>query len=428
MERHLGAFEHSFWLYDQVHPLHFALSAKIRNKFSIDRLRQSLTRVQQLHPLLRVRIELDKSGRPKFVEQNAEIPLRVLLREDDLQWQRELEVEMSKSFDWAIAPLARVVLLQSDICSELIVTCHHSIADGMSVAYLIRDIVQGLESDLPVVRLPMTRELSESFPIESVVPSMDEKLSAPPAGTPQQEALSSGYSTEVSTRPRPHIRTALLSAELTWALNDRCREQKTSVHGAIAAAFLLALAGQKGVTSSQLKCLSPINVRSHLMPTVGEAVGLYITYGLTNHELPFDSTLWEIARSFKSQLSEAMMLHRLFEVIPPRQAAIATLPSAQVMVQGMQQQYGYDLLVTNLGRLNLEQQFGSLQIESLYGPAVMAGMEQERIVGVATLGDRLSLTVSSPAHVTSSLQASSFLAEALQFLSHAVPVSNFALV
>jgi hypothetical protein len=416
MERHLGAFEHSFWLYDQIHPVHFALCAKIRHKFSIEQLRQSLAQVQALHPLLRVRIEVDSSGRPKFVEQNSEIPLQVIARADDRQWQQELEVEMSTSFDWAIAPLARVVLLHSENCTELIVTCHHAIADGMAVAYLIRDIVQGLESNLSV-----KRELSESFPIESVAPNMGEIFSLP-HGNPKGEVLAAEYiaaeySTVISTRPRPHIRTALLSADLTQQLCDRCRQEQTSVHAAIAAAFLIAIVRQEGVAPSQLKCLSPINVRSHLEPSVGEAVGLYITYGRTDHELRFDASLWETARSLKSQLSEAMSADRLFEIVPRRHAAIATLPSAEVIVQGVHQQQGYDLLITNLGRLNFGQQFGSLEIESLYGPAVMAGLAQERTVGVATLGDRLSLTVCSSSISTSDSEASIFLAEALQILT-----------
>lgn len=411
MERHLGAFEHSFWLYDQIHPVHFALCATIRHKFSIEQLRQSLAQAQKLHPLLRVRIEVDRSGKPKFVEQHSEIPLSIMARVADRQWEQELEIEMSTSFDWSIAPLARVVLLHSEDRSELIVTCHHSIADGTAVAYLIRDIVRGLEFDLS-----LERELSESVPIEAVVPNLGEAFLLRD-GSPASEVIAAEYTNVISSRPRPHIRTANLSADLTQRLCDRSRQEKTSVHAVIAAAFLIALVRRKGVAPSQLKCLSPINVRSHLIPAVGEVVGLYITYGLTHHELLLDSSIWETARSLKSQLSKAMRPDRLFEIVPHRQAAIDTLPSSQAIVQGMQQQHGYDLLVTNLGRLNFGQQFGSLEIESLYGPAVMAGVEQERVVGVATLGDRLSLTVCSPSISTSDSEASIFLAEALQILT-----------
>lgn len=422
MDRFLGAMEHSFWLYDRVHPVHFALSAKISGEFTIDRLRQSLDRVQQQHPLLRVAIEVDATGQPKFVEQSAEIPLRVVVREDDRQLERELEVELSRSFDWTTAPLVRVVLLHSTITSELIVTCHHSIADGLAVAYLIRDILRGLEFDRFA-----SRNLSDCPPMEHLFLGMGESLSeisTQIARLSQTEILLPQYSFTVSERPRPHLRTALLSVALTHKLSDRAREEKTSVHGAISAAFLLTLARQKEAMSSQLNCLSPINVRSHLLPKVTKDVGLFIAMGLTKHEIGFDSSLWEIARSLKSQLAEAMMPNRLFEQTSSRQVIMATCPDARTVVEGMQHQYNYNLLVTNLGRLNLEQQFGSLRIEELYGPAVMAGLEAERVVGVATLGDRLSLTLCCPSTNTSALESSAILAEALEILEDSIAVSN----
>lgn len=426
MERFLGAFEHSFWLYDQIYPVHFSIGAKLLGAFKIEQLQRSLSQVQRQHPLLRTCIEVDQTGRPKFVEQSAEIPLRIVERSDEQQWQRELEVELSRSFDWAIAPLARVVWLHSEEApelSELIVTFHHAIADGLSGAYLIRDIVKGLEMETS-----LSRDLLEHLPIEVLVPPpfQPENLSDD-AVLMQSELVPPQYRADISTRKQPHLRTSLLSSELTKQLSDRCREENTSVHGAISAAFLLTLARQKGASLSQLKCLSPISVRSHLTPAVDQAVGLYITYGLTDHHLTVDESLWEIARSLKSQLSEARQPHQLFEGFLPRQEIMATCPEAQVVAQGMQQQYGYDLLVTNLGRVEIEQQFGSLRISELYGPAVMAGVEDERIVGVATVGDRLSLTVSFPSTSVSSAKATSTLAEALEILSDAIKVSSLSL-
>jgi NRPS condensation-like uncharacterized protein len=416
MERVLGAFEHSFWLYDQVLPVHFALGAKISGSFSVAQLRQSLVQVQQQHPLLRVRIEVDHAGQPKFVEHSAPIPLKVLERTHEQQWQQELEAELSRSFDWSTAPLVRVLLLQSETMSELIVTCHHAIADGLSAAYLIRDIVQGLVSQNRIVQT-----LADCPSIEQLTPFAElfQTKAAKALEQPTQPSFLPQYSTAVSTRQRPHLRTALLSADLTQQLSDRARSEQTTVHGAISAAFLLALTHQRGTAPAQLNCLSPINVRSHLTPAVGEQVGLYISYGVTTHELRFDSLLWETARSVKSQLFEAMLPGRFFEDIHQRQPVMATCPDAITVAQGMQQQYSYDLLVTNLGRLTLGQQFGSLRIEALYGPAVMAGVEQEHIVGVATLGDRLSLTVCYPS-TTSATEADTILAKALQLLDNGV--------
>jgi hypothetical protein len=418
MERLLGAFEHSFWLDDRVHPVHFSLCANIIGKFTIEQLRQSLDRVQQQHPLLRTCIAITPTGRPKFVEQSAEIPVRVVAKVDDLQWQQEPAIELSQSFNWAIAPLVRVVLLHSaehPESSELIVTFHHSIADGLSGAYLIRDIVTGIE-----IKTSMIGNLADRLPVESLMPDRfkPDNLSTDSLLI-ESELIPPPSSESISTRIQPHVRTALLSSQLTQQLTDRCRQEQTSVHGAISAAFLLTLARQQPAAESPLKCLSPISVRSHLTPAVEQAIGLYITYGLTHHQLTVDSSFWEVARSLKSQLAEERLPDRLFEGFSPRQTIMETCPEAQMVVQGMQQQYGYDLLVTNLGRVEIEQQLGTLQIAALYGPAVMAGVADERVVGVATLGDRLSLTAAFTAASISATTATQTLDEALVLLSDA---------
>jgi NRPS condensation-like uncharacterized protein len=200
MERPLGALEHSFWLYDQIHPVHFAIAAKIRGQFSLEQLQAALYQVQQQHPLLRVRIAADGDMQPKFIEENVQIPIRVVTRADHQQWQREMETEMSNSFDWSIAPLARVVLMQSGAESELIVVYHHSIADGISGAYLIGDIVQGLvQTDF------QRHEIATAWSIEQACSISSEVI----------EKSQATYQTNISRRTRPHIRTAVLTNPAT---------------------------------------------------------------------------------------------------------------------------------------------------------------------------------------------------------------------
>ncbi|MGH7999254.1 MAG: condensation domain-containing protein, partial [Brasilonema sp.] len=129
MYRRLGVGEHLLWLYDQAALAHFTLTARVVGEFSPDQLQQALAQVQQRHPLLRVRIVLDTSRQPWFIEDTACIPLRVLQRQSEKHWEQIVEQELSCPFDWSQTPLVRVVLLHSSNVSELVVTCHHSIAD-----------------------------------------------------------------------------------------------------------------------------------------------------------------------------------------------------------------------------------------------------------------------------------------------------------
>ena len=178
MHGELGIFEHMFWLFDQVVPIHFTLTARIVGELYINQLQQALTMVQQRHPLLRVRIVPTVSNQPWFIEDSASIPLGVVERQNEQQWLSEVEQELLHPFDWNQAPLMRTVLLHALDVSELIITCHHSIGDGMSTVYLLKDILQTIgianyqQQILP--ERPPLEQLTPEF-IQGIQNSLKEK-------------------------------------------------------------------------------------------------------------------------------------------------------------------------------------------------------------------------------------------------------------
>lgn len=420
MERYLGAFEHLYWLYNQFYPLDFATVAKLQGQFSSEQLSTVLRQVQQHHPLLRVRIATDEIGQPKFVETDDEIPLRLVARMDDRHWQAELEVELAHSLDWQVAPLLRVVLLQSGAESELIILCHHTIADGLSGVYLMRDILQGLAG-----KTFEWTDLSAALSLESALPGI--------APSPEATAKPTDYLPPLSRRSRPHIRTALFSPEFTQQLIQRSRSEHTTVHGAISAAFLLALTQQDAKSSDVMRCLHPFNARSQLSLPMQNGVGLYIYMGMTTHSLQADSTFWDVARSVKSQLSQIDIAQQLVEERQLRQPTMANLTDATAFVEAAQSQYLCQLNVTNLGRIDIAQQYGNIRIKALHAPTVISGVAG-RSVGVATLNDRLALTIASAPLMDvdwaeSDRDATAFLSSGVKHLELAVrqEVASFIL-
>src|SRR4029079_11801089 len=55
------------------------------------------------------------------------------------------------------------------------------------------------------------------------------------------------------------------------------------------------------------------------------------------------------------------------------------------------QVFANDVMVTNLGSLSFDRQFGPVALEALFGPAVLTGFEGQQTIGVATVGGALSL-------------------------------------
>lgn len=401
MFRLLGTGEHSLWLYDQVAPLHFAVTARIVGEFSTDQLQQALAWVQQRHPLLRVSIIPDASEKPWFVEHSTSIPMRVVQRQGEQHWHNEVEKELSEPFDSTQAPLVRVTLVYSTTVSELILTCYHSIGDGLSVVYLLRDILQavgipdGEQQILP--KRPCFEDLISDMAVTSQdLSSQQENTSEPQAINQEvdnEDELSSEISAQSNISPnrRPRILSSSLSSAETTSLIECCKQEQTTVHAAICAAFLLAIYDDSE-QQSDFKCYSPVNIRRYLSPPIAEDFGYYFSFGLTSHTLTPDLTLWDLARTLKSQLDQQIAPDKIFERIPQMQALLSTNPSPSLMNQVLVEACSYDILVSNLGRLDIPQQFGDIQLQAVYGPTVTTYINSDRLVGVATLGDRMFFT------------------------------------
>jgi NRPS condensation-like uncharacterized protein len=147
--------------------------------------------------------------------------------------------------------------------------------------------------------------------------------------------------------------------------------------------------------SDVMRCSHPVNARSQLSLPMPDAVGLYVCLRMTTHSLEADSAFWDVARSVKSQLSQIDTAQQLVEERQLRQPMMANLTDATAFVEEVRSQYLCQLTVTNLGRIDMAQQYGNIRIEALHVPIPASGVDLGQIVGVATLGDRLSLTLSS---------------------------------
>jgi hypothetical protein len=100
MYRQLGTSERTIWLYDRVRSVHFTLTANIIGKVHLERLKQALAQVQQRHPLLNVKIALDRTEIPWLITETQIIPIRVVKRHSPQQWQQEVERELT---NWELA-------------------------------------------------------------------------------------------------------------------------------------------------------------------------------------------------------------------------------------------------------------------------------------------------------------------------------------
>lgn len=392
--RELNEIEYLNWCIAQ--PYNMVVAVEIRGQMAPERLRVALDKAQVRHPLLAVNTELGPNRLPWFTSQGVgTIPLSVVSAPEPGAAMAFAESELTSTFERDHAgsprpPLIRVALFappEEGAPATLVLTVQHVIADGLSMVFLVRDLlrwVEDPEAELPVLDAP-------AQPDDLLPPAARRRVSR----SPGRFELALGF-LELFTRlrrtlrrvpratPRTralHHRTWVLTAEQTSRLRARCRREGVSVHAALCTAYLPAFSAIH----------TPVSLRPFLRRPVADSVGLFI--GAAEVKLHYRPSLdfWHNARRFRGKLSRQLRdpfgIYRLFSKAVPVELVQRFGPLIVELTSG-----GRPFAVTNLGDLDalaLGLQRPTLKVESFFG-AVM-GIVDASVVTACTLDGCLRL-------------------------------------
>jgi hypothetical protein len=258
----------------------------------------------------------------------------------------------------------------------------------MTLVFLIRDILQVLSGS-------WIETLSFSSSAEELLCKLPKgqeifQADASNAGAPQAEPAR--YRETDGLAPRAIARK--LDEKLTATLKDRARREGTTVQGALCAA--LVLAGRK--TSSTwrkqtVRVMSPINARAPL--GAGEACGVYLAGGMVHFQPGGSRTLWELARFVKEEISPSQTFQSLSTSLHHLEAMMTKDMDVATAAQIAAGAFARDLMVSNLGQMPYESEFGKLKLEAVWGPTALQGLDGEQNVGAATTNGAIRLLHSS---------------------------------
>ncbi len=381
--RMLGPMERFLWAANFDDPTHFAIAAQIEGIASPEMWRTALDTVQRRHPLCTVCIARNANQMPAFHKvADASISLRIVQSDASQDWVAEMERELTEPFRSHHAPLLRAVLMHTPHHATLILVAHHSLADGLAIAFFLRDLLETL-AGAPMPPLPLGRAQEELLGLISPA----EEAANPASGTTpalgtQEVALRKGTS-------RPHLDPLRLTPELTAQLRTRARLEGTTLHGVLSAALVLA-GRQISMEWRQrpVRVLSPIDLRKMLDPQ--EDCVLRVGVGLTALDPGEAPDFWELARLANRSLAEAQTRTGIEGGLNALNQALCDGPDLEVAAHLMANVFVHDILLTNLGSLRFETVFGAWKLEALWGPAVM-GHGDRQTIGAVTIGGALHL-------------------------------------
>ena len=435
--------------------------ARIKGQVTEELLRNAVEKAQQRHALLRARIRDTQDGELWFTSQGVqEIPIEIIPRKSNDDWIK-IHAEGSKiPYDFENRPAIRFILVQSNDVSELIILCHHIICDGISLAYLARDMMvhlgdpaaeaQLLPAPEPISLDNLPSEVAPSGLIKYFINKIKQKWVDEYESFDQEdyEALNKAYWDNFNHE----VLSIELSESETSALVARCRKENVTVNTALITAFSGA---QNFVVSEKphhAKTVSAVSLRDRLPNQPGEGMGYYALGLEVKYKYNPKKSFWENARNYHKKIGSDISNKKAFGDLPsflamdsniyealnfkklgalvksdsPRHKKLYGFSKREDVVVRLLKRAKMETLdaklfgpaITNLGRLDFPKTYGALELERLIMqpggafPLVHADM----VIGAVTCAGKLSLVVEYAEESVDTTTMKKIKVKALEFL------------
>ncbi|MEJ2353295.1 MAG: condensation domain-containing protein [Anaerolineales bacterium] len=412
--------------------------ARIKGNVSEEMLKNAVAKVQQRHALLRVRIKDDNDHTQWFTSEGVrEIPIEIVPRKSENDWIKIHTEVLKVPFEFETHPAIRFIQVQSPGISELIILCHHIICDGMSLAYLARDLMVHLGDparEVEVLPTPpaidlnnLPSDVSQSGLAKFLINRMNQKWA-------EESVFFDHEDYRIVTKAYwDNYNHELFSIELseaeTSALIARCRKEKITVNSALTAAFSGAQSFVEGERPYHAKIVVAANLRDRIPNPAGQGMGMYVGGVELKFKYNHKRSFWESARRFHNKIQpkftnknlfgdilnwlyleptmfEAMNFKKLGGLVPSdstRYEKLSAFSKKEDVVLRILQRDNIESLetkhwgtaVTNLGRLDFPKTYGALELDRLImqpgGGIPLANVNL--VLGAVTCSDKLSLVV-----------------------------------
>jgi hypothetical protein len=383
INRPLGTNEKVYWVLDQKTTTHFAVVAEIDGNSPDNEWRRALDIVQKRHPNLSVKIAGNEYSTVRFNEvEDCKIPLRIICTPSGESWDNILEEELSIPLDLTIAPLARAVLIQQPGQSVFLFISNHSIGDGMSAALIIRDILTVLSGRTIENLLPLST-------LDKLAGAFLKEIEIEKPGDFQQ--------IKNSLLPRLTVRfnCLKLSSTLTKKLIDRTKSEKTTVHGVLSAAVVLAMKSNTdgSLQDKPVRILHPLSARNTL--GLGDDFGLLANMITLPYQPSPQQTFWDLAREVRQGIASTQTPEWIKTDISTTQGLFNSGMDINTIETILREGTVHEVMLTNLGLVNFGSDFGNLQLKSVWGPMVLTAHPLAQTIGVATFNGELTLSLTS---------------------------------
>jgi NRPS condensation-like uncharacterized protein len=412
------------------------MTARIKGNVSLDMLRKSVLKLQGRHTNLRLKLEFDDKGDPWLTSQDVQdIPVEVIPRDNDQSWMEVIRQQSLIPFDFQTRPAIRFLLVHTPQQSELVIFCHHMICDGLSLAYLARDLMailgdpsiqlEILEDPTPIERDNLPPGVKINGLVNYFIQRINNQWQEERVHFTQEDyqSITDAYWSNFN-----HGMSLLkFSEEQTTQLVEKCKSEEVTVNSALAVGLAAAQIMVEGPQTYHSKITIAGSLRDRLKKPAGESMGFFA--GAVSPKFKFNTKIgfWENARRFNEKVQllyttknlfkeslvwsyldmgilESLTFKMIGQMVPPTYSQAEKLngfSKREDVISSMLKREKMDSFdnvligtaVTNLTRMDFPEEYGDLKLDRLIMnpggayPLIFVNL----LVGAITCSGKLSL-------------------------------------
>lgn len=401
MKRETSSYERVMFHYSGKGPMYFAFCLNIRGNLTRERLLRALEKVRIEYPLTAVRAEKLADKRQLITTENVpEYPLFVT---DSFtgDWRAELISLLQPPFKNATGPMVRFKLLRNGLENSLIAVFHHAVGDGVGSVLFLESLLRHLgDPERPPV---MPTEAAWAPMLHKIISPENMKIieTFDPPKFKDDKEYTHYVPKIIAPEPFPilpfALHTVAFSEEETTHIVTAAKRAGVTVHAYLGAMILQCFAAEFGPSEGYLRTIqSPINFRPQLIPGADRMFGLF--NGLITAESdcsegrPTEEIAREIGKSFHEEIQSLKTLAGYFNFMSYN---LVGIDDPEVYFDSRENngpQMTYDFSFSNLGKIELERDFGDLELTEAFGP-VFSATRGEKVIGALTLQGKLYMTM-----------------------------------
>lgn len=388
-DRQLISMEQGMELFNRcANSLNMVIVSRIKGFINKEVIREALDLVQNRHPRLNSHI-IGSLDNLSFKTEGTEIiPLQIMINNQSEYWQKVVLDELKKKLP-VDKVLLRAILLKQDLKSNinyLITTFHHAIIDGISGIYLHSEILTYCQKIVSNNQIPIISKLPALPSLETLIAKVTTKNRETKKSTQQPDTLPFEEYAPHQQRSCGLIHKQL-DAYSTNQIIKCCKQKKATVHGAICAALILALAKKIKKVDKDLyfSCRSSVDMRRRVHPPVSqENIAMVISALTSFHSLTNETSFWNLAKEVTQQIQLRLNTSEIYDVILSYQKGAEHLLKNPEKVP-------YSVFVTNIGQVKIPSNYDKFQLEDISYMLSTTVMGSVFGVAVSTFQEKMTL-------------------------------------